>query len=131
MFGLSVVACPQRTQREFSPSVTRLFPFEWRSRGGELCVPDADVGRAVMARLSKLPGFPNLRFIPGPEGEDSLGIVRWGEPEPAYPRGWFLRRKLARYDIESGRYYGYSEKAIRRFIEERYGRRMARAIMGR
>jgi hypothetical protein len=88
-------------------------PVGGKRRGGELCVPDADVGRAVMTRLSTLPGFPNLRFVPGPEGEDSLGIVRWGEPEPAYPRGWLWRGKLARYDVESGRYYGYSERTIR------------------
>jgi hypothetical protein len=47
------------------------------------------------------------------------------------PPSLFLKHKLVRYDVESGRYYGYSEKVIRRFIEERYGRRMAWSLLGR
>jgi hypothetical protein len=36
-----------------------------KRRGGELCVPDAEVGFAVIARLSTLPRFPDRRFVPG------------------------------------------------------------------
>lgn len=106
-------------------------PVGGKRRGGYCQVAGKRDAEAVVAELSKYPGFPNLRFEPAGQGL-SNGWVHWGDPEPVRkrsPRGQALQTS-AQHDLERGRHFGYSEKVIRKFIAKSYGKEVAGLVFG-
>jgi hypothetical protein len=92
----------------------------WR-RGGFVCV-DGEEGAAVaIALLAGIPGFPNVRAVLShdPEVADN---VRWGDDEPSVPQSDDASDlEWACSEMAAGRFYGYSEKAIRDFLVKQWG----------
>ncbi|GGV62936.1 hypothetical protein GCM10010277_68660 [Streptomyces longisporoflavus] len=84
-----------------------LVPVGGSRRGGYFSVPYVDLGLMVHDLVLGQPGFPDprLRWAPYP---DACHVVEWGERPPTY-RG-------PADDIALGRFYGYSEHAIARFV---------------
>ncbi|GGV63268.1 hypothetical protein GCM10010277_69280 [Streptomyces longisporoflavus] len=84
-----------------------LVPVGGSRQGGYFSVPYLHLGLLVRDLVLAQPGFPDprLRWSPYP---DTCHIVEWGARPPAY-RGPVD-------DITLGRFYGYSEQAIARFV---------------
>lgn len=75
-------------------------PVGGKRRGGCVLVLSDEV-ESVVSRMKATPGFPDVRVY-----KDVF--VEWGEPFPVTPAG---AREVN--STELGRYYGYSEDAIR------------------
>ncbi len=90
-------------------------PVGGKRRGGYVGVTSPQEGRELVRYLRKFPGFPNPQYRRDRDG----GEVFWGEPEPTRGSG----------AVAFGRYYGYSEEAIRAFMVEQYGEAQADEAM--
>jgi Family of unknown function (DUF6302) len=99
-------------------------PVGGERRGGYVCVGGEEEAAAVIALLASIPGFPNLRAVLShdPEVADN---VRWGGDEPPVPDMDESDLEWARWDVATGRFCGYSEKAIREYVAKQWGRRAA------
>ena len=81
-------------------------PVGGKRRGGFLDLDDPEWCREVARQLRGRPGFPDVR-IAVCDDETGASEVQWGDPQPGEEADF----------IEMGRYFGYSEQAIRRFLE--------------
>jgi hypothetical protein len=99
-------------------------PVGGQRRGGFVCVDGEEGATTTIALLAGFPGFPNLRAVLShdPEVADN---VRWGEDEPALPPFDASDLEWARSEAAAGRFYGYSERAIRDYLETQWGKRVA------
>lgn len=102
-------------------------PVGGKRRGGYACVSDTAEAERVIAVLSKHEGFPNLR-IELSDDPEVMGNVLWGEEPPACPATEAPDIDWMCFNLHAGRFYGYSEKAIRAFITERRGQRTATRV---
>ncbi len=100
-------------------------PVGGQRRGGFVCV-DGEGGAAMaIALLAGIPGFPNLRAVLSQDAEVADNI-RWGDDEPPVPQSDDASDlEWACSDMAAGRFYGYSEKAIRDFLVKQWGKRIA------
>jgi hypothetical protein len=96
------------------------------SRSGGYCICDCDHSDVHLRRLSKLPGFPNVRFVPS--GKDYCANIVWGKNRPKFPKK-NTEYTAAKHSIEEGRYFGYSEKAICNHLVQFYEPKLIRSIM--
>jgi len=92
-------------------------PVGGKRRGGYVCPPDLAAYKVTMETLARHDGFPNLRIIPG--NDEVPDNICWGDDGPALPNtndddSW------ARFDAARGQYFGYSDRAIRSYIEQKY-----------
>ncbi len=100
-------------------------PVGGKRRGGFVCVDGEEEATETIALLSGIPGFPNLRAVlsDDPEVADN---VRWGDDEPSCPESDEASDlEWACWDMATGRFYGYSEKAISDYLVEQWGKRVA------
>jgi len=81
-------------------------PIGGKRRGGYVALATLRWCRDTMRQLKGKPGFPNLRIRKG--SRTIMHNVCWGDPEPNVDVG----------DIDLGRYYGYSERAIEKLMKE-------------
>jgi Family of unknown function (DUF6302) len=100
------------------------FPSAGQRRGGFVCVDGEEEAAAAIALLASIPGFPNLRAVLSHDPEVSDN-VRWGGDEPPVPDEDESDLEWARWDVVMGRFYGYSEKAIRDYVAKQWGTRGA------
>lgn len=84
-------------------AVDLAVPVGGARRGGYVALATLRWCKEAVRQLSGKPGFPNLRIVRG--SRTVAHNVCWGEPEPEYSEGHF--------DYERGRFFGYSENAIR------------------
>lgn len=73
-------------------------------RGGCFPASDMTVALAVRALLEGRHGYPDLRLV-RPPSPDTCFCIEWGE----IPPDW-------RDDVVRGRFYGYSEAAIAKYL---------------
>ncbi len=100
-------------------------PVGGQRRGGFVCVDGEEEAARVIAFLAGVPGFPNLRAVlsQDPEVADN---VRWGDNESPVPESDDASDvEWACWDVATGRFYGYSEKAIRDYLVRQWGKRVA------
>jgi Family of unknown function (DUF6302) len=76
-------------------------PVGGKRRGGYVVLPSMRACREAHRQLTGKPGFPNLRINKGTE--ECPHNVAWGGTEPEG-------------DLERGRYFGYSERAVLSFV---------------
>jgi len=102
-------------------------PVRGRRRGGFVSLATAESADRAIAALSGRADFPNLRYefssYPADEFDDAeeYHIVLWGDDPPELPKpvDEASDYEMREYDIASGRFYGYSEKAIQRYLRKR------------
>ncbi len=98
-----------------------------KRRGGFISLATADSAETAIAILSGRAGFPNPRYeyssYPADEFDDAdeYHIVLWGDDPPELPEPVddASDDQLREYDVATGRFYGYSEKAIQRYLRQR------------
>jgi hypothetical protein len=78
--------------------------------------------------LRNRPGFPNLRAIRSDHPEVCDNVV-WGDEPAAHPSLEASDADWARFDVASGRFYGYADLAIRDFLDERYAPAVVGAVL--
>jgi hypothetical protein len=83
-------------------------PIGGERRGGYIPVRDATSVMLLRQALEGLDGFPAVR-VRWSMHENTCDVVEWGDHAPD-----------AEGDAERGRFYGYSERAIAHFEEERH-----------
>lgn len=89
-------------------------------RGGYVCVDGEAEASRVIALLAGHPGFPNLRVEVSHDPE-AVDNVLWGDEEPSLPPFEASDLDWACSDVTEGRFYGYSEAAIRAYLVWRWG----------
>jgi hypothetical protein len=80
-------------------------PVGGKRRGGCVALPTLRCCHEAVKQLKNTPGFPNLRIVKG--GREYPPNVEWGEQQPASDD-----------DAVRGRFFGYSEPAIAKFVTE-------------
>jgi Family of unknown function (DUF6302) len=96
-------------------------PVGGTRRGGFVSLGDRRDAEAAAERLTGQAGFPNVR-IEISSRSNKLHVVRWGEDEPTCVEGTFsVEAQIAGYKA-AGKFFGYSDSAIRAFLLEQFGR---------
>lgn len=94
---------------EYGDKAFVAVPVGGRRRGGYISAAGRKDARCIIRLLHGRAGFPSLRLsfcrIHGT-------LVRWGDSAPVQPNKGASERDRLRWIIKSGRYYGYSDKAI-------------------
>jgi len=103
-------------------------PVGGKRRGGFVFVAGRAEGKRVIAAIRGVPGFPRPRLV---VPRRYAATVRWGDAAPVSPGVTASDLEWARHDLAAGRYHGYTERAIRRFLVQGYGEGIARAAMRR
>jgi hypothetical protein len=88
-------------------------PVGGNRRGGYVVLDTLRRCRQAVRQLRHSPGFPNLRIVDG-RPHQHMHSVEWGDPQP-------------HGDVHRGRYFGYSEKVIQRFLREVRRRRCSQS----
>ena len=91
------------------------IPVGGPRRGGCLSLSEADNVQQAIDQLSLWDGFPNLRAEYS-DDDEVCHVVRWGDDPPPIPDMSADDAAWEAFDIANGRFYGYSEDAIQRYI---------------
>ncbi len=101
------------------------IPVGGKRRGG-YCICYCEHSDVHLRRLSKLVGFPNVRFIPA--GKDYCANIVWGKNRPKLPKR-YTNFTTAKYSIDNGRYFGYTEQSIYNHLVNFYDANLIKSIM--
>ncbi|HEV3420846.1 MAG TPA: DUF6302 family protein [Candidatus Acidoferrum sp.] len=93
-------------------TVDLAVPVGGKRRGGYVALATLRWCREAVRQLKAKPGFPNLRIVDGRPFQ-CMHNVEWGDPQPECDT-----EDCAGDDVERGRYFGFSEAAIERFVME-------------
>jgi hypothetical protein len=93
-------------------AVDLAVPVGGKRRGGYVALATLRWCREAVRQLKGNPGFPNLRIVDGRPSQ-CMHNVEWGDQQPQCDTD--LRTGD---DVERGRYFGYSEWAIEKFMME-------------
>jgi hypothetical protein len=94
-------------------AVELAVPVGGKRRGGYVSLATLRWCRAAVRLLKGNPGFPNLRIVDGRRWQ-CMHNVEWGDPQPQCDTDLHNAD-----DVERGRYFSYSEKAIEKFVKEK------------
>jgi uncharacterized protein DUF6302 len=86
-------------------TVDLAVPIGGKRRGGYVALGTLRECRDAVRQLKGKPGFPNLRIVDGRQLR-CMHNVEWGDPQPDG-------------DLERGRYFGYTERAVLGFFLQR------------
>lgn len=98
--------------------LTLAVPVGGRRRGGYLSVGEREHADHAFAYLSNREGFPRVR-IEYASNPAICHVVRWGDDPPPLPGRGETEDAWTRSDVADGRFYGYSDAAIRAYLEGR------------
>jgi hypothetical protein len=95
-------------------------PVGGERHGGFICADGLEQAQTLAGELHDKPGFPNITITINDDPE-VMDNVSWGDtPPPSVPNIDDSDQTWAQHDVDTGRYYGYSEKAIYDFVTSRY-----------
>ena len=92
-------------------AVALAVPVGGKRRGGYLALATLRWCRAALRQLKGNSGFPNLRIVDGRPWQ-CMHNVEFGDPQPQCDSDLHKGD-----DAERGRYFGYSEQAIEKFMK--------------